>query len=122
MPTLPITNTFNFEQALQNERARLVRLCAYFSHDPGAAEDLAQETLLEAWRHADRLHDPTGYSAWLAAIARNVSLRTLPERAVTFQGQDAIQETFQALDTSEQFQVIYDAQNYTILSAWVEHG
>jgi len=75
MNTLPISNTFDFEQALQTERARLVRLCAYFSGDSNAAEDLAQETLLEAWRHADRLHDPSGYSAWLAAIARNVCLR-----------------------------------------------
>ncbi len=75
MSTLPITTTFDFEQTLQNERARLVRLCSYFSGDSNAAEDLAQETLLEAWRHADRLHDPSGCAAWLSAIARNVCLR-----------------------------------------------
>lgn len=57
------------------ERGRLVRLCARLSGDPAAAEDLAQETLLEAWRHAARLTDPGGRDAWLAAIARNVCRR-----------------------------------------------
>ena len=57
------------------ERRRLVRLCASLSGDAGAAEDLAQEALLEAWRNAHKLHDPAGAERWLAAIARNVCLR-----------------------------------------------
>ncbi|HEY7781718.1 MAG TPA: RNA polymerase sigma factor [Ktedonobacterales bacterium] len=57
------------------EHARLVRLCARLSGDAGAAEDLAQETLLEAWRHRHRLVEPAGRAAWLAAIARNVCRR-----------------------------------------------
>jgi len=56
-------------------RRRLVRLCAQISGDRNAAEDLAQETLLEAWRNAHKLHDPSGVDRWLAAIARNVCLR-----------------------------------------------
>jgi RNA polymerase sigma factor (sigma-70 family) len=66
---------FQLEAALLAERARLVRLCARISGDPNAAEDLAQETLIEAWRHQQRLRDPGGYAPWLSAIARNVSLR-----------------------------------------------
>lgn len=57
------------------EHSRLVRLCATISGDPGAAEDLAQETLLEAWRQRHKLTDPNGADRWLAAIARNVCLR-----------------------------------------------
>jgi RNA polymerase sigma-70 factor (ECF subfamily) len=57
------------------ERQRLVRLCAAYSGRPDAAEDLAQETLLEAWRHRDRLSDPTGADRWVSAVARNVCLR-----------------------------------------------
>jgi len=57
------------------ERARLVRLCALLSGDREVAEDLAQETLLEAWRHRHRLSDPRGADRWLTAIARNVCLR-----------------------------------------------
>ena len=59
-------------------RRRLVRLCAAISGDPAAAEDLAQETLLEAWRNAHKLRDPSGAERWLAAIARNVCLRERP--------------------------------------------
>jgi RNA polymerase sigma-70 factor (ECF subfamily) len=47
-------------------------LCAHLSGDRHAAEDLAQETLLVAWRLRDRLVDPAQAQAWLWAIARNV--------------------------------------------------
>lgn len=57
------------------ERARIVRLCAHITGRPDVAEDLAQETFLEAWRHAERLRDPRARSAWLSGIARNVCLR-----------------------------------------------
>jgi RNA polymerase sigma-70 factor (ECF subfamily) len=60
---------------LDARRGRLVRLCAAVSGDGQAAEDLAQETLLEAWRNRHKLHDPAGADRWLAAIARNVCRR-----------------------------------------------
>jgi RNA polymerase sigma-70 factor (ECF subfamily) len=66
---------FTLEDIAPGEQARLVRLCAYLSGDPAAADDLAQETLLEAWRNRHKLVEPQGYSAWLSAIARNVCLR-----------------------------------------------
>jgi RNA polymerase sigma-70 factor (ECF subfamily) len=57
------------------ERARLVRLCARLTGNIDVAEDLAQETLFEAWRHSYKLRDPQGRDRWLAAIARNVCRR-----------------------------------------------
>jgi DNA-directed RNA polymerase specialized sigma24 family protein len=65
---------------LDAQRRRLVRLCAGISGDHGAAEDLAQETLLEAWRNRHKLHDPAGADRWLAAIARNVCRRWASSR------------------------------------------
>ncbi len=59
----------------QQERIRLVRLCATITGNVDAAEDLAQETLLEAWRHLHELRDPEKQSQWLSGIARNVCLR-----------------------------------------------
>src|SRR4051794_3709983 len=73
-------NVFQFEGALPSEWPRLVRLCAHFTGDRDAAEDLAQETLIEAWRHQDRVYDWQGYSSWLSAIARNLSLRWVRQR------------------------------------------
>ena len=61
-----------FTQLLPTEHDRLVRLCTHLTGDPCAAEDLAQETLLIAWRKRDQIFDPTGTSYWLTAIARNV--------------------------------------------------
>src|SRR5215471_18709643 len=61
--------------ALSAERPRLVAFCAHVSGSWDAAEDLAQETLLEAWRARDRLHGIDGLARWLTAIARNVCLR-----------------------------------------------
>lgn len=57
------------------ERAWLVRVCARLCGDTGAAEDLAQETLLEAWRLSHKLESPEGRRRWLASIARNVCMR-----------------------------------------------
>jgi RNA polymerase sigma factor (sigma-70 family) len=71
---------FQIEGVLPSEWPRLVRLCAHFTGDRDAAEDLAQETLIEAWRHQDRLYDWQGYSSWLSAIARNLSLRWIRQR------------------------------------------
>ncbi|HKG25766.1 MAG TPA: RNA polymerase sigma factor [Thermomicrobiales bacterium] len=59
------------------ERTQLVRFCARRTGDPDVAEDLAQETLIEAWRHADRLADPDARTPWLFGIARNVCRRWL---------------------------------------------
>ena len=58
----------------ESERRRLVRLCAALCGTRDA-EDLAQETLLEAWRNVHKLRDPAGAERWLAAIARNVCYR-----------------------------------------------
>ena len=55
------------------QRARVVRLCAAVV-GPAAAEDVAQEALLEAWRQRAKLVDPSGADAWLGAIAGLVSV------------------------------------------------
>ncbi|MEO8953707.1 MAG: RNA polymerase sigma factor [Ktedonobacteraceae bacterium] len=63
------------EEALASERVRLVGLCAALTGNVDAAEDLAQEVLLEAWRSIERLRDVELFSHWLSGIARNVCLR-----------------------------------------------
>jgi len=65
----------SLDAALAEERARLVALCARLTGNADAAEDLAQETLVEAWRSLTRLRNTDGLAPWLSAIARNVCLR-----------------------------------------------
>jgi RNA polymerase sigma-70 factor (ECF subfamily) len=52
-----------------------VRLCTWLTGDPHAAEDLAQEALVEAHRAAGRLRDPGRRREWLTGVARNVCRR-----------------------------------------------
>ncbi len=59
------------------ERARLVHFCARITKNGDVAEDLAQETLLEAWRKEHTLRDAQRRGAWLFGIARNICLRWL---------------------------------------------
>jgi RNA polymerase sigma factor (sigma-70 family) len=60
------------------ERALILRICLRATLDRDAAEDLAQETLLEAWRHWERLREPDDAQArarWLSGIAANICRR-----------------------------------------------
>lgn len=70
----------SLETSLALERARLVRLCAKITGDGIIAEDLAQETLLEAWRHIDNLRSRDKLPQWLSGIAHNVCLRWARQR------------------------------------------
>src|SRR5262245_6108606 len=65
----------DFAAVYTQERARLVRLCEHLTGDVSSAEDLAQETLYEAWRHRAALRDQMRHAQWLSGIARNVCLR-----------------------------------------------
>jgi RNA polymerase sigma factor (sigma-70 family) len=44
------------------------------------AEDVVQETLIEAWRKIENLRDPQAFRGWLSGIARNMSLRRLRQQ------------------------------------------
>lgn len=63
------------EALLVAARPRLLRLARLRGVPADMAEDVAQETLLEAWRCLDRLYDPTGADRWLDEICRNICRR-----------------------------------------------
>lgn len=72
--------THIFEQALAREHRRLVALCASITGNFHAAEDLAQETMIEAWQSQHTLRDSALLGAWLSGIARNLCRRWLRSR------------------------------------------
>ena len=59
-----------FDALFADKRAWLVGLCARLSGDRDAAEDLAQETLIVAWKRRDRLYDEQRLIPWLAGHKR----------------------------------------------------
>jgi RNA polymerase sigma factor (sigma-70 family) len=69
------------EAVIVAARPRLLRLARLRGVPPDAAEDVVQETLLEAWRCLDRLYDPTGIDRWLDEICRNVCRRYARKQA-----------------------------------------
>jgi RNA polymerase sigma-70 factor, ECF subfamily len=51
---------------------RVYRFALRLTQDAHAADDLTQETFLRAWRHRDRLREPTAARVWLFRIAANL--------------------------------------------------
>lgn len=56
---------------LEAQLPRLVRLATRLVRDPDVAQDLAQETLIAAWRNADRLRSPDALWSWLRRTLLN---------------------------------------------------
>lgn len=63
------------EGLLQRLRPRLLRLAQLRGVPFDAVEDVVQETLLEAWKHRDRLQSLEGMQPWVEEICRNVCRR-----------------------------------------------
>ena len=110
----------DLEAQLAAERPRLVGLCARLSGDAAVAEDLAQETLAEAWRLLAKLRQPEGLASWLNAIARNICLRWV--REVEAEGAHALWTGFESVDSGARLVVISDLQTYRVLSVQNEGG
>lgn len=62
-------------------RPRLLRLARLNGIGPDEAEDVVQETYLEAWRHREKLREPERFAAWLDGICRNICKRSIRAQA-----------------------------------------
>lgn len=82
-----------FEKALHTARPRIVRWMISLTHDPQAAEDVAQDTLLIAWEKRADLTNPDGIDAWLNAIAHNVYKRWARAQGKAYQRTADLDET-----------------------------
>jgi RNA polymerase sigma-70 factor (ECF subfamily) len=58
-------------------RPRLLRLAHMSGIGPDEAEDVVQETYLEAWRCREKLREPERFAAWLDGICRNICKRSI---------------------------------------------
>ena len=61
-----------FARLIDDWGDRLLRLCTLYLGDVHLAEDAVQETLLKAWRNADRFRGGGSEMTWVTRIAINV--------------------------------------------------
>ncbi|HVB22212.1 MAG TPA: RNA polymerase sigma factor [Ktedonobacteraceae bacterium] len=73
----------DMEQLFTKARPRLLRLARLNGMATDVADDVVQETMMEAWRHLDNLRDPQRFDAWLDGICRNVCRREAKDLATT---------------------------------------
>lgn len=71
----PANQTRRVTGLLAALRPDLKRFALSLCHDPSAAEEIVQESLLRAWRGARNLRDVSAVKAWLFAITRREFLR-----------------------------------------------
>src|SRR6185369_6605087 len=69
-----------FGELVARHQRMLLSLCTRSLGDPGAAEDAAQEAVLQALLGLDRLRKPEQFGTWLVGIGLNVCRRILRSR------------------------------------------
>ena len=70
-----------FERLAHEHAARLWRCALALGHDRHGAEDLVQETLVEAWRSLARFDGRCRFSTWLYGILRHRFLKAKRRRS-----------------------------------------
>lgn len=92
-------NGNDFEQLAREHLNPLYSYCLSLTCDPYRAEELAQETLVRAYRAHPSLKDPSRFFAWLRGIARRCawswwrSMKRSPVNQRKSQDDDAAVET-----------------------------
>lgn len=66
-----------FEELVRRRQSHIRNLLRRLCRDPGLADDLSQQTFLDAWRRLAALREPDAFGAWLRRIALNQWLQHL---------------------------------------------
>ncbi len=90
------------EELFLRAEPRLLRLARSQRIAPDAAEDIVQETLLEAWRSLDHLRDEARFAAWLDGICRNVCRRHQRKAGIMQAHETALENDEEGLDALAQ--------------------
>lgn len=67
----------NFEALYRRYQHAVRVVVSRFSFQDATAEDLVQDTFVQAWQNRDALKDPNAFPGWISSIARNRCLNEL---------------------------------------------
>jgi RNA polymerase sigma factor (sigma-70 family) len=82
-------------------QGRVYGLALTIVRDPGAAQDVAQETFLRAWRNAESYDARRGrVAAWLLTIARNLAIDAARLKGVEPMDPEVLAGTLQMFDSA----------------------
>jgi RNA polymerase sigma-70 factor (ECF subfamily) len=68
-----------FDQLVQRDSARLLRLLVRITRNPEIAEDALQDALVRAWRNLPRFNGQSSFFTWLTRIAINETYRLMKQ-------------------------------------------
>ncbi len=100
-----------FAELVKRRQTTIRHLLRRLSRDQALADDLAQETFLQAWRQLNGLHSIGAFGGWLRQIAVNIWLQHL-RRDKQF---DALDDTAEPVSAA-----IYDSEQLDLLAALVQ--
>lgn len=86
------------DRLLDEARPRLLRFASSYGVDPDTADDVVQETLVEAWLHLARFRVTESFDAWLLGICRNMCLRWRRQQRTTSSHLKSIQQNNDDID------------------------
>ncbi len=81
-----------FEAAFTDHRDGLVRYLTWFTHDPEAAQDFAQEAFLRLARELDAGRAPDHVDAWLRRVGANLATSQARRGQVASRYERALQQ------------------------------
>lgn len=74
-------DTVAYETLVHKHQGAVFATAFYYTRQYGAAEDIAQDTFLTAYRSLPRLKDPEAFAAWLKGIATRTATNWLRRHA-----------------------------------------
>ena len=69
-----------FESLVLRHQRGIYRFALSYLGNPADAEDLTQETFIEAYTNLRNLHEPAKFATWLRGITRNLCVSALRRR------------------------------------------
>lgn len=109
----------HLRRVVDRHAAAVYRLALTIVHDPALADDVVQETMLKAWRHAPVGPDQEIPKAWLLKVARNTAISLLRTRREDLHGPDTLpdagsnaDETVRTIEGRAQLDELWDVMRH----------